>query len=209
MDAYAKIFMELLRYVPYLKDEKERVQCFLSGFPQSYQDIIEFDKPKTLEDTIRKAKCCYDQSRHKPEPSKDWKRRDKSGSQKKGFRSFPYKNPKKGAQFGQPSRSVHQQNFPSQSGNRPAEQAREKVEEPKKGPLQCWGCGEPHLLRDFPHRQHDNKKFYHVQEATTVNDVARSVPRIYAVVENRQADHQASCSGVGRYNFQATHFYFN
>jgi hypothetical protein len=58
MDAYAKIFLELLRYVPYLKDEKERIQHFLSGFPQSYQDRIEFDKPKTLEDTIRKAKCC-------------------------------------------------------------------------------------------------------------------------------------------------------
>jgi hypothetical protein len=41
-------------------------------------------------------------------------------------------------------------------------------------------------LRDFPHRQHDSKKVYHVQEATTVNDVARSVPRIYAVVENQQ-----------------------
>jgi hypothetical protein len=73
MDAYAKRFMELLRYVPYLKDEKVRVQHFLSGFPQSYQDQIEFDKPKTLEDTIQKAKCCYDQSKHKKEPSKDWK----------------------------------------------------------------------------------------------------------------------------------------
>jgi hypothetical protein len=80
MDAYAKRFMELLRYVPYLKDEKAKVQRFLSGLLQSYQDKIEFDKPKTLEDTIRKAKCCYDQSRHKPEPYKDWKREDKSGS---------------------------------------------------------------------------------------------------------------------------------
>jgi hypothetical protein len=33
MDAYAKRFLELLRYVPYLKDEKERIQCFLSGLP--------------------------------------------------------------------------------------------------------------------------------------------------------------------------------
>jgi hypothetical protein len=31
-----------------------------------------------------------------------------------------------------------------------------------------------------------------MQEETIVNDVARSVPRIYAVVENRQVDHQAS-----------------
>jgi hypothetical protein len=59
MDAYANIFMELLRYVPYLKDEKERIHHFISGFPQSYQDKIEFDKPNTLEDTIRKDKCLY------------------------------------------------------------------------------------------------------------------------------------------------------
>jgi hypothetical protein len=57
--------------------KKERIQIFLSGFPQSYQDIIEFDEPKTLEDTIRKAKCYYDQSKHKQDPSRDWKRKDK------------------------------------------------------------------------------------------------------------------------------------
>jgi hypothetical protein len=97
MDAYAKRFMELLRYVPYLKDEKVRIQCFLSGLPQSYQDRIEFDKPKTLEDTIQKAKCCYDQSKHKHESSKDWRRKDKSEFQKRRFKSFPHKNSGKGA----------------------------------------------------------------------------------------------------------------
>lgn len=73
----------------------------------------------------------------------------------------------------------------------PTKEVREKVEEQKKGPLQCWGCGEAHLLRDYPYRQHDNKIIYNVQEATTINDVARNVPRIYAVVENRQGDHQS------------------
>jgi hypothetical protein len=33
MDAYAKRFMDLLRYVPYLNIEKARIQCFLSGLP--------------------------------------------------------------------------------------------------------------------------------------------------------------------------------
>jgi hypothetical protein len=31
-----------------------------------------------------------------------------------------------------------------------------------------------------------------MQEATMVNDVARSVPQIYAALDNNQADHQAS-----------------
>jgi hypothetical protein len=73
---------------------------------------------------------------------------------------------------------------------------RERVKEPHKGPIQCWGCGEPHLLRDCPHMKHDNIIVYHVQEATTVNDVAKSVPRIYATVENWQADHEASVVGL-------------
>jgi len=45
-------------------------------------------------------------------------------------------------------------------------------------------------LIDCPHRKNDRKRVYHVQEATTVNDVAKSVPRIYVDVENQQADHQ-------------------
>jgi hypothetical protein len=40
MEAYDKMFLELLRHVPYFKDEKTRIQHFLSGLPQSYQDKI-------------------------------------------------------------------------------------------------------------------------------------------------------------------------
>jgi hypothetical protein len=47
-------------------------------------------------------------------------------------------------------------------------------------------------LRDCPHRQQNSKRIYNIQEATTVNDVARSMPRIYAALDNNQADHQAS-----------------
>jgi hypothetical protein len=35
-------------------------------------------------------------------------------------------------------------------------------------------------------------RVYNVQEATTVNDVARIMPQIYAALDNRQVDHQAS-----------------
>jgi hypothetical protein len=40
------------------------------------------------------------------------------------------------------------------------------------------------MLRDFPHRQHDGRNVYNVQEETTINDVARSVSRIYAAADN-------------------------
>jgi hypothetical protein len=37
-----------------------------------------------------------------------------------------------------------------------------------------------------------NRRFYNIQEVTTVNDVARSMPQIYAAMDNKQVDHQAS-----------------
>ena len=67
-----------------------------------------------------------------------------------------------------------------------------KVDNPTREPLKCWGCREEHLLRDCPHRQQNSWKVYNIQEATTVNDVARSVPQIYATLDNIQVDHQAS-----------------
>jgi hypothetical protein len=85
---------------------------------------------------------------------------------------------------------VHQYNYPSQSGNKLAKATKEKIEEHKKGQLKCWSCGEENLLRDCLHMQNDHRIIYNVQEATTVNDVARNVPQIY-VVENRQENHQA------------------
>ena len=50
-----------------------KIQCFLSGLPQSYRDIIEFDEPRTLEEAIRKAKYCYDQNKGKHDYRKEWK----------------------------------------------------------------------------------------------------------------------------------------
>jgi hypothetical protein len=90
-----------------------------------------------------------------------------------------------------PTRSMHLQNFPSLSENKTSGPISGKTDNPKREPLKCWGCGEEHLLRDCPHRQQNSWRIYNIQEATTVNDVARSVPQIYVALDNNQADHQA------------------
>ena len=59
-----------------------------------------------------------------------------------------------------------------------------------RDPLKCWGCGEPHLLRDCPHW--NIQMIMRDQEATTVNDIAWNIPTISAALENRQAEHQAT-----------------
>ena len=58
-------FLSLLRYVPYIIDEKPKIQMFLSCLRTSFKDIIEFDNPKTLEEAMRKANSCYEQSKNR------------------------------------------------------------------------------------------------------------------------------------------------
>ena len=65
-------FLSLLRYVPYLVDEKPKVQRFLSCLPYHIKDRIEYDNPKTLEEAMRKANFCYEQNQKKESMAK-WK----------------------------------------------------------------------------------------------------------------------------------------
>lgn len=58
-EEYMTKFLELLRYVPYLKDEKTKVQSFMSGLPLAFKYRIEYDEPRSLEEVIRKLEHCY------------------------------------------------------------------------------------------------------------------------------------------------------
>jgi len=68
---YSSIFMKLLRYVPYLKEEKAKIQRFINGFSIAFKDRIEFDEPRSLEEAIQKLKHCYKQSKHRFETKPD------------------------------------------------------------------------------------------------------------------------------------------
>ena len=84
IEEYANKFLELLRYVRYIKYDKLKIHCFLSGFPQSYKDKIEFDEPRTLEEDIKTDKYCYDHNKGKLDYHKSWKdKRDEKFDQKK------------------------------------------------------------------------------------------------------------------------------
>ena len=48
MEEYTNKFLELLRYVRYIRDDKLRIYQFMSGIPQTYIDRIKFDEPRTL-----------------------------------------------------------------------------------------------------------------------------------------------------------------
>ena len=79
-------FLSLLRYVPYIVDEKPKLQQFLSYLPFRIKDRIEYDNPKTLEEAMRKANFCYEHNRKK-ESMTNWKakRTNNFEQRKKGF----------------------------------------------------------------------------------------------------------------------------
>jgi len=60
MDAVINRFLDLLHYVPYIKEEKVKIQQFLGCLPPSFHDGIEFDMPKMLDTTLHKAWLYYE-----------------------------------------------------------------------------------------------------------------------------------------------------
>ena len=46
IESYEKIFLELLKYADFVKNEKVMIQRFLIGVPDSYKDRIQYDRLK-------------------------------------------------------------------------------------------------------------------------------------------------------------------
>ena len=55
--------------------------------------------------------------------------------------------------------------------------------------LEVWRT---HTRKNCPHEEGYVRPDYNIQEAKTVGQVARAVPRIYAALEDHQADHQST-----------------
>jgi hypothetical protein len=62
-----------------------------------------------------------------------------------------------------------------------------------KGPklVKCWGCEGNHLHRDYPYKGERMRTFHKIQEAKTVEYMEGNIPRIYAILENKQARSQS------------------
>jgi hypothetical protein len=84
----------MLKYVAFIKDEQLKIHRYLSGFPSIISNKIQYDDPKTLEETIRRAKCLYEHQRVRPTfqmASKD-KMKIKVDRRKKGAKPPFFRN---------------------------------------------------------------------------------------------------------------------
>ena len=65
MEAYEKRFLEFLKYVYFVKDEKVNIHRFVSGLPYFYSDKIQYDRSKNLKEFVWMTKNLYDQNKNK------------------------------------------------------------------------------------------------------------------------------------------------
>ena len=76
IDEYERRFLELLKYVSFIKDESVKIQRYLSGLRYNMM-IPKHCIPKKLEETIRRAKCLYDQQKARSNFQKYWEEKNK------------------------------------------------------------------------------------------------------------------------------------
>eukprot|EP00253_Pinus_taeda_P034889 PITA_34889 len=152
MDEFINRFTSLLRYVPYIKEEKA--------------------KNKQKGDISRKR----------------WndRKNNRVAGNNKGSRG----NGGKGAGKGQFNINTTKGTFRAKpSESRVSEPPARSEIEGTRPPVQCWGCGGPHYVKNCPQRKGVDQ-ISQIHEASTVGDVAHSVPRINAALEDRQAEYQ-------------------
>lgn len=131
-EEYMTNFLEFLRYVPYLKDEKSKVQIFDSGLSLAFRDQSEYDEPLSLEEFIRKLKHFYEHSKHKTKSQQGWKGKDNATHKWQPNRT-------RLQVAGEKENVAPYKKF---NGPQPGEQQNKGD---GKGWLQCWTCGKYHL----------------------------------------------------------------
>eukprot|EP00253_Pinus_taeda_P008897 PITA_08897 len=191
MDEFVTRFTSLLRYVPYIREEKAKVQRFVSSLPSYMQERIEFDNPKSMDEVICKARICYQQGKQKGETSsRKWN--EKKSFKIVGNNKGNHNNGNKGIGKGTNNRFAARTTPKFRSANESKvseQQIRLDNEGTARPPMQCWGCGGPHYIKNCPQRK-GTEQLSQIHEASTVGEVGQSIPRINAALEDRQAEYQ-------------------
>ena len=93
MGSFVNKFLDLLHYVPYIKDEKVKIQQFLGCLPPNFHERIEFDIPKTFDTTLHKARILYEHGQLRKENINRSRDRSRifSDNRKPGFNPPPYR----------------------------------------------------------------------------------------------------------------------
>jgi hypothetical protein len=176
IDEYERIFLDLLKYVTVIKDEKVKIQRYLSEMPSFISDKIQYDDPKTLEETIRCVECLYDQQRGRLDFQKAWedKMKSKVEQRKNGAKTIFFINTTQGKE------TLKEPRMTKIVGKNPWKQS-----------IQFWSYGGDHMCRYFPQRGDKVRTRHNVQQVEIVEDMGINMPRIYATLDNNKVEVQS------------------
>jgi len=136
MDEFITKFTSLLRCVPYIREEKAKVQWFVSGLPLFMKERLDFDNPKTMDEVIRKARIYYQQNKPKGDMSKRWA--DKKGNKFISSHKGNKNNSIKGLIKGQGKQNMSKPIFKAPGEAKTSEQAgKNEAELVNRPPVQC------------------------------------------------------------------------
>ena len=150
MDSIINIFLDMLHYVPYIKDKKVNIQQFLGCLSPNFRERIEFDMTKTMETTLHKVMICYENGKLRQENINiSWDRsRTFSDNRKPGFKSLPYIKENKSFRANNYfNKTGAKPSVPAPNNNRPATNGGAKAALLQ---VNCWKFQGPHNARDCP-----------------------------------------------------------
>ena len=178
--------------------------------------MIEYENPKTLEEATRKANFCYEQNRKKESMANQKAKKNNNQYEQKKKEFVPNINSKNNK-----ARNFPNKNFPGNKNNSPSNQNNSKGKEfvnnhgnytknfERKEPIKCWECNVPHYASVCPSWKNTVSNIHTIQEDMTTGELARTMPRINAALENRQAKYQTSMVEVEGTINQTPMSYFN
>ena len=91
MEEFVTKLVNLQCYIPYFKDEKDKIYQFISCLSLAYKDKIEFDMPITMDEAIKKSKLCYPLFKQRSELSRNCQNKNNENMEqrKKGYKPYP------------------------------------------------------------------------------------------------------------------------
>jgi hypothetical protein len=82
----------------------------------------------------------------------------------------------------------YEQVQPSQGDQKMTDSLRKR---PRQQPTKCWGCEGDYMYKDCTHRGDKKKIFHGIKKEEIVEDMGKTMPRIYVALENRQEYYQS------------------
>ena len=141
---------------------------------------------------MRKANFCFEQNQNKEILVNQEAKKNNNQYEQKMKDFVPNRNSKNN----KARNYSNNKNYQGNKNNTPSNQNNSKGKEfannhgnftknfERKEPINCWECNDPHYASVCPNRKKIVSNIHSIQEGMTVGELARTMPRINAALEN-------------------------